>query len=131
MAINSSVSRSTNQRMLAHLRTLRLNLDQARSALLHYKDDRVDRDKLEPAARRVDQLMDMFASGTDDPAQSRAYLADIQSGVERLANPKAAAALQAAGVEITALLAVMTAIEQASPTAVEKSDAARPAQLTT
>ena len=116
MAINSSVSRSANQRMLAHLRTLRSNLDQARSALMHFKDDRVDRDKLEPAARRVDDLMNLFATGSHATAQGRAWVAEIQSGVDGVVNPKSATALQAAGAEITALLAVMTTMEQAAPT---------------
>jgi hypothetical protein len=115
MAINSSVSRSANQRMLAHLRTLRLNLDQARSALMHYKDDRVDRDKLEPAARRVDDLMNLFATGSHATAQGREWVAEIQTGMDKVVNPKAAAALQAAGAEVTALLAVITTMEQAAP----------------
>jgi hypothetical protein len=107
MAINSVVSRSANQRLLAHLRTLRMNLEQARAALMHYKDDRVDRDKLEPAARRVDDLMNMFAATAPDRAQGLAWMTEIQTGVERVANPKAAAALRAASVEITALLAAL------------------------
>jgi hypothetical protein len=112
-----TVNSSANQRMLAHLRTLRSSLDQARSALMHYKDDRVDRDKLEPAARRVDDLMNMFATGMQDPAQSLAWLTEIQSDVGKLANPKAATPLQAAGVEIIALFAVMKATEPTSPVA--------------
>jgi hypothetical protein len=114
MAINSSVSRA-NQRTLAHLRTLRLNLDQARSALMHYKDDRIDRDKLEPAARRVDDLMNLFVTGAQDSAQSLAWMTEIRAGIDTVANPKSAAALQAAGVEIDALLTLMTAAGQASP----------------
>jgi hypothetical protein len=115
MAINSSVSRA-NQRALAHLRTLRLNLDQARSALMHYKDDRIDRDKLEPAARRVDDLMNLFATGVQDSAQSLTWMTEIRSGIEKVANPKSTVALQAAGVEIDALLALMTPAAQVSPT---------------
>jgi hypothetical protein len=107
MAVNSTVSRSAHQKILAHLRTLRVNLEQARGALMHYKDDRVDRDKLEPAARRVDDLMNMFATGMRDPAQGLAWMSAIQSGVEQVANPKSAAALQDATVEIAALLAVL------------------------
>jgi hypothetical protein len=114
MAINSSVSRA-NQRTLAHLRTLRLNLDQARSALMHYKDDRIDRDKLEPAARRVDDLMNLFVTGAQDSAQSLAWMTEIRAGIDTVANPKSAAALQAAGVEIDALLTLMTPAGQASP----------------
>jgi hypothetical protein len=108
MAIDSSVSRA-NQRTLAHLRTLRLNLDQARSALMHYKDDRIDRDRLEPAARRVDDLMNLFATGAQDPAQSLAWVTDIRVVIDGVANPKSTAALQAASTEIAALLALMTA----------------------
>jgi hypothetical protein len=115
MAINSSVS-GANQKMLAHLRTLRLNLDQARSALMHYKDDRIDRDKLEPAARRVDDLMNLFATGAEDSAQSLAWMTEIRVVIDRVANPKSTAALQAAGVEIAALLALVTPAGQASPT---------------
>jgi len=113
MASNSSVS-STNQRTLAHLRTLRSNLDQARSALMHYKDDRVDRDKLEPAARRVDDLMNLFATRAQDPAQTLAWMAEIQAAMDRVANPKSVGALQAAGVEMAALLALMTPAPQQS-----------------
>ena len=115
MAINNSVSR-TNQKMLAHLRTLRLNLDQARSALMHYKDDRVDRDKLEPAARRVDDLMNLFATGAPDSVQSLAWMTEIGTVIDRVVNPKSTVALQAAGVEIAALLALMTPAGPASLT---------------
>lgn len=107
MAINTTVSRSKNQQMLSHLRTLRLTLDQARGALMHYKEDRIDRDKLEPAARRVDDLMNMFAATAPDRAQGLAWMGEIQNGVGQVANPKAASALRAAGVEIEALLVVM------------------------
>jgi hypothetical protein len=114
MAVNS-VSR-TNQRTLAHLRTLRLNLDQARSALMHYKNDRIDRDRLEPAARRVDDLMNVFATGVPDSAQSLTWMTEIRVLIDRVANPKSTAALQAAGVEIAALLALITPAAQPSPT---------------
>jgi hypothetical protein len=113
MAANSTGSRA-NQRALAHLRTLRLNLDQARSALMHYKDDRIDRDKLEPAARRVDDLMNLFVTGGQDSAQGLAWMTEIRVGIEAVVNPKSAAALQAAGVEIDALLTLMTPSGQAS-----------------
>src|ERR1700754_3542312 len=103
MAINSSVSRA-NQRALAHLRTLRLNLDQARSALMHYKDDRIDRDKLEPAARRVDDLMNLFATGAQDSAQSLAWMSEIRLVIDNVVNPKSSAALQAASIELAAIL---------------------------
>ncbi len=115
MAVNNSVSR-VNQKTLAHLRTLRLNLDQARSALMHYKDDRIDRDKLEPAARRVDDLMNQFATGAQDSAQSLAWMTEIRVGIDKVANPKSTVALQAASVEIAALLALIAPAGQASPT---------------
>lgn len=114
MAVPSSVSRA-NQKTLAHLRTLRQTLDQARSALMHFKDDRIDRDKLEPAARRVDDLMNQFVSGAQDPAQSLAWITEIRAGVDGVVNPKAAAALQAAGVEIEALLTLTAPVGQALP----------------
>ena len=110
MAINSNASRA-NQRTLAHLRTLRLNLDQARSALMHYKDDRVDRDRLEPAARRVDDLMNLYVTGAQDSARSLAWITEIQVVIDRVTNPKSTRALQATGVEIAALLALVTAAE--------------------
>jgi len=114
MAVPSSVSRA-NQKTLAHLRTLRQTLDQARSALMHFKEDRIDRDKLEPAARRVDDLMNQFVSGGQDPAQSLAWITEIRTGVDAVVNPKAAAALQAAGVEIEALLTLTSPVGQALP----------------
>ena len=116
MTASSSVSR-VNQKTLAHLRTLRLNLDQARSALMHYKDDRIDRDKLEPAARRVDDLMNLFATGAQDATKGFAWMTEIRVVVDRVANPKSTAALQAAGVEIAALLELMTPAGQPSLTA--------------
>jgi hypothetical protein len=115
MAIDSSVSRA-NQKTLAHLRTLRLNLDQARSALLHFKDDRVDRDRLEPAARRVDDLMNLVVSGGQDSAQCLAWMTEIRVVIDKVANPKSTAALQAASGEVAALFAIMTPAGQASPT---------------
>ena len=115
MAVNTTVSRSVHQEILAHLRTLRVNIADARSALMHYKEDRVDRDKLEPAARRVDDLMNMFATGLRDPAQGLVWMSGIQSGVEQVVNPKAATALRAAGVEIAALLVAMQAAGNVAP----------------
>jgi hypothetical protein len=114
MAINSSVSRA-NQKTLAHLRTLRLNLDQARSALMHFKDDRIDRDTLEPAARRVDDLMNLFVTGGQDSAQSLAWMTEIRVVIDKVANPKSTAALEAAGVEVAALFELIT--PAAAPTA--------------
>ena len=114
MAVNNSVSRM-NQRTLAHLRTLRLNLDQARSALMHFKDDRIDRDKLEPAARRTDDLMNLYATGAQDAAQGLAWMTEIRVAIDEVTNPKSTAPLQAAGVEITALLALMTPTPDQAP----------------
>jgi hypothetical protein len=107
MADNTGLSRSDYSAILAHLRTLRASLAQARNALMHFKDDRLDRDKLEPAARRVDDLMNMFAGKLRDPAQGSLWVSEIQSGVEQVTNPKAVEALRDARVDITALLDVM------------------------
>ena len=107
MAVNTSLTRAEHSRIRAHLRTLRTSLTQARDALMHFKDDRVDRDKLEPAARRVDDLMDMFVGNIRDSAQGSLWLAEIQRGVEQVTNLKAAEALGEARVDITALLDVM------------------------
>lgn len=75
---------------------------------MHYKDDRLDRDKLEPAARRVDDLMLMFAGTGPDVMKGTIWVTEIQGGIERVTNPKAAAALQAARLDTEALLAAMT-----------------------
>jgi hypothetical protein len=74
---------------------------------MHFKDDRVDRDKLEPAARRVDDLMDMFGGAAGDSAQGSVWLAEIQSGVEQVTNPKSVEALDEARVDIAALRIAM------------------------
>ena len=108
MPIPASASRA-NQTVLAHLRTLRVNLDQARSALMHYKDDRIDRDKLEPAARRVDDLINLFAIGTQDAAQGLAWMNEIRRVLDSVANPKSVAPLETARVEISALLTLLAA----------------------
>ena len=107
MALNTSLSRSAHSKILAHLRTLRASLAQARDALMHFKDDRLDRDKLEPAARRVDDLMNMFASNLRDLTKGSLWVTEIQCAVELVTNPKAAEALREARVDITALLDVM------------------------
>jgi hypothetical protein len=107
MAGNTSLTRAEHSKIRAHLRTLRTSLTQARDALMHFKDDRVDRDKLEPAARRVDDLMDMFVGNIRDSAQGSLWLAEIQRGVEQVTNLKAAEALGEARVDITALLEVI------------------------
>jgi hypothetical protein len=107
MASNPSLTRAEHARIRAHLQTLRVNIAQARDALMHFKDDRLDRDKLEPAARRVDDLMNMFVGDLRDAAQGPMWVAEIRSGVEQVTNPKAAEALRKARVDISALLDVM------------------------
>lgn len=107
MMVNVSLSRSDQSKILAHLRTLRATLSHARDALMHFKDDRLARDMLEPAARRVDDLMNMFVSTAPDSAQGYRWVTEIQSGIEQVTNPKAADALREARVDITALLRVM------------------------
>jgi hypothetical protein len=114
MAINISFTRAEHAKIRAHLGTLRANLTQARDALMHFKGDRLDRDKLEPAARRVDDLMNMFVGDTRDSTQGPAWIAEIQSGVEQVTNPKAAEALREARIDITALLDVMEAAGKAA-----------------
>jgi hypothetical protein len=74
---------------------------------MHFKVDRVDRDKLEPAARRVDDLMNLFAGEMRDSAQAPVWIAEIQSWVEQVTNPKVAESLRDARADITALLDVM------------------------
>jgi len=102
-----ALSSSTRSSILAHLRTLRESLAEARDSLMHYRDDRIDRDKLEPAARRVDDLMNMFAGGVRDMDQGSAWITEIRSGTEQVTNPKAAAPLDKARADIAALLEVM------------------------
>ena len=104
MAVQSGLSRSASSGIFAHLYTLRASLAKARDALVHFKGDRVDRDKLEPAARRVDELMNLFASGSRDPEQGSLFVTEIQGGVEKVTNPKSADALRDAQVDIVALL---------------------------
>jgi hypothetical protein len=74
---------------------------------MNYKDDRVDRDKLEPAARRVDDLMDMYAGSTRSVPRGLGWIAEIQSGIEAVTNTKAEVALSAAQADVTALRAAM------------------------
>jgi hypothetical protein len=107
MAVNRILARAEYARTRAHLWRLRTSLTQARDALMHFKDDRVDRDKLEPAARRVDDLMNMFGSDLPDCEQGVRWLTEIQRGVGEVTNPKAAEALNEARVDLTALLEVM------------------------
>jgi hypothetical protein len=104
----TSLILATRSEILAHLRTLRANIATARAALMNYKDDRLDRDKLEPAARRVDDLMDMYAgSSSRSVPRGLAWIAEIQSGIEAVTNAKAAAALSEAQAGVTALRAAM------------------------
>jgi hypothetical protein len=104
MTVGETLTRAQQATVRAHLQTLRRSLAQARDVLMHFKDDRLDRDKLEPAARRADDLMDMFAGDMRDSTQGPVWVAEIQSGIEQVTNPKAAAALRDAQVDITALL---------------------------
>ena len=76
---------------------------------MHYKDDRVDRDTLEPAARKVDELMNMFAGNSTDPALVIRMSAEIQSTLDKVSNPKSTEALREAGAELTAILGVIEA----------------------
>jgi len=123
MATNTSLTRAEHSKIRAHLRTLRTSLTQARDALMHFKNDRADRDKLEPAARRVDDLMDMFGGDMRDSAQGSLWLAEIQSGVEQVTNPKSAEALDAARVDIAALRDVMGLAKEDTETIVSTDPA--------
>jgi hypothetical protein len=98
---------ATRSEILAHVRTLRANIALARAALMNYKDDRLDRDKLEPAARRVDDLMDMYAGASRNVPRGLGWIAEIQSGIEAVTNDKAAVALSEAQAGVTALRAAM------------------------
>jgi len=112
MPINTAVSRSTRSTVLERLRILRGTLARARDALMHFKDDRVDRDTLEPAARRVDELMNLFASNSTDPALVALWSAEIQSTIDKVPNPKVADALHEASADLAAILGVIEAGEQ-------------------
>lgn len=104
MAASTSLTRAEHAEIRAQLRTLRTSLTQARDLLVHFKDDRIDRDKLEPAARRIDDLMDMFVGDRRDTARGAVLLAEVQSGIEASTNPKAAQALGEARIAVAALL---------------------------
>ena len=82
---------------------------------MHFKDDRVDRDALEPAARRVDGLMDMFASNSSDPVLVALWSDEIRSAFDKVPNPKSAKALIEARTELAAILGVIEAAEKVSP----------------
>jgi hypothetical protein len=107
MATDIGFSRADLAQILVHLRTLRASLGYARDALMHFKDDRLDRDRLEPAARRVDDLMNMFLSTSTDRARGFSWIGEVQTGVEQVSNPKSAGALRDARVDIVALLDLM------------------------
>jgi hypothetical protein len=109
VAVNTTVSRSTRSAVLEHLRVLRGSLVRARDTLMHYRDDRVDRDTLEPAARRVDELMNMFATNTNDPVLIATWSAEIQAAIAKVPNPKSASALEEASTELAAILDVIDA----------------------
>ena len=81
---------------------------------MHFRDDRVDRDTLEPAARRVDELMNMFATNLNDPALIALWSAEIQTAIAKVPNPKSADALHDASTELAAILDVIEADEQRS-----------------
>jgi Tfp pilus assembly protein PilF len=48
---------------------------------------------LEPAARRVDDLMNMFAGDTRESAQGPVWIAEIRDSIAQVTNPKVAGAL--------------------------------------
>jgi hypothetical protein len=109
MTTSFNLSRAASSAVLSQLRTLRASIAQARDALMHFHHDRLDRDKLEPAARQVDMLMDMFASESRDPARGSLLVTEIQTGIDQVINPKSAEALRDARVDITTLLDAMRA----------------------
>jgi hypothetical protein len=115
MTIDFMPKRAAFSEILARVRTLRASIAKARDALMHFHVDRLDRDKLELAARRVDDLMNLFASGRRDLAQGSLWMAEIQSGVDQVTNPKSAEALREARVDIVALLDVMRPSEPLPP----------------
>jgi hypothetical protein len=117
---------ATRSEILAQLRTLRANIAMARAALMNYKDDRLDRDKLEPAARRVDDLMDMYAGSSRNVARSLGWIAEIQSGIEAVSNDKAAVALSEAQAGITALRAAMGVADAATAPTSKTDELLRP-----
>jgi hypothetical protein len=81
---------------------------------MHFQGDRLDRDTLEPAARRVDGLMDMFAGNSSDPVLVALWSQEIRSAIDRVPNPKSADALLEASAELTAILGVIEAGEKLS-----------------
>jgi hypothetical protein len=91
---------------------LRGSIARARDMLMHFKDDRVDRDALEPAARRVDELMNMFATNANDPALIAQWSSEIQAAIAKVPNPKSVDALHEATNELAAILDVIDAEEK-------------------
>ena len=81
---------------------------------MHFQGDRLDRDALEPAARRVDGLMEMFAGKSSNPALVALWSSEIRSAIERVPNPKSADALLEASAELAAILGVIEAAEKVS-----------------
>jgi hypothetical protein len=126
VAVNRAVSRTTRSTVLEHLRTLRGSLARARDTLMHFKDDRVDRDALEPAARRVDELMNMFASTSNDPARVAVLSSEIQTSIDQVPNPKVAAALSEARAEIAAILSAIEAEVKAHHAGIDSTSQLRP-----
>ena len=112
MPVNTAVSRSTRSVVLERLRILRAILARARDTLMHFKEDRVDRDTLEPAARRVDKLMDMFAGNSSDPLLVDLWSREIRSAMDKVSNPKSVDALREASVELAAILGMIEAAEK-------------------
>ncbi len=108
MATESSFSPSDQSKIRSRLRSLRASLAHARDALMHFKNDRQDRDKLEPAARRIDDLMHMFVSNSSNRAKGLLWISEVQNGVEQVTNPKVAEVLQDARADISALLQMMS-----------------------
>ena len=87
MTVNTSLTRGEHAKVRAHLGALRTSLTQARDALMHFKGDRLDRDKLEPAARRVDDLMNLFG-GEVLPGKGRYGSPRSKSGLNRSRIPR-------------------------------------------
>jgi hypothetical protein len=109
MTTTSSLSHAASAEIVTQLRTLRASIAQARAALMHFHGDRLDRDKLEPAARQVDDLMNMFTGELRDPTLGLLLVSRIQGGLDEVTNPKAAEALRDAQVNIMALFDSMQA----------------------
>jgi hypothetical protein len=81
---------------------------------MHFKDDRADRDTLEPAARRIDGLMEMFASNSSDPLLVDLWSREIRGAIDKVSNPKSVEALREASGELAAILGIIEAGEKVS-----------------